>query len=175
MTPATPQIPGQPISTSTFYMWRVIIAIAHADDMVDDEERAYLTKIFANMDRVYGLTDEQKKTFAADIDSPTMQSIPELMSHINDPSVRGQVIYFGGLLAHADGVVTAQEDAILKKLRADQMSSLDMDAIRAHVKEAVADEMFKHDMKQQALRPHGTLSAILDSMMLRLGIDMMED
>jgi uncharacterized tellurite resistance protein B-like protein len=153
-------------------MWRVIIAIAHADGRVQEEERAYITRIVNNMDRVYGLTAEQKAAFAADLESP--QSIPDLMRYINDPAVRGQLIYFGGLLARADGVLDPREDEILKKLHADQLASLDMEQIRSDARKAVSDEMFRHDLSQQALRPRGGLVAVLDSLLLRLGIDILE-
>ncbi len=174
MAPACPQVTGDPVSTSTFYMWRVIIAIAHADGKVQDEERAYIQRIVANMDRAYGLTDEMKKTFQSDLDNPQMQNIPELMSHINDPATRGQVIYFGGLLARVDGNMDPREEEILAKLRADQMSSLDMNQIRAQVKEAVADEMFRHDLKKSELRPQHGITGALDHMLLRLGIDVLD-
>lgn len=174
MKPVRPQVSGKPVSTSTFYMWRVIIAIAHADGMLHEQERSYLTRIFANMDRVYGLTDEQRKTFAGDLASPRAQSIPDLMRYINDPAARGQVIYFGGLLARADGVMDPREDEILKKLHADQMASLDMDQIRADTKKAVADEMFRHDLKMSEIRPQRGLVAVLDSLLLRLGIDVLD-
>jgi tellurite resistance protein len=174
MAPTQPQVSGQPVSTSTFYMWRVIIAIAHADGLVQQEERDYITRIIANMDRAFGLTDEQRNTFKSDLDNPNMQDIGDLMRHINDPAVRGQVIYFGGLLARADGVLDPREDEILKKLHADQMASLDMDQIRTHAKAAVADEMFRHDLKISEIRPQSGLTAILDSLLLRMGIDILE-
>lgn len=173
MTPVQPeQKRGEPISTSTFYMWRVIIAIAHADGRVQDEERAYLKRIFANMDRVYGLTAEQKTAFESDLTTP--QSIPDMMRYINDPSCRGQLIYFGGLLARADGVLDPKEDEILKKLRADQLASLDMDRIRKDARDAVADQIFRHDIAMQEYRPQKGLCAVLDSLLLRLGIDLMD-
>jgi uncharacterized tellurite resistance protein B-like protein len=155
-----------------FYMWRVVIAIAHADGVVQDEERAYLTKIFANMDRVYGLTPEQKKAFAEDLEKP--QKIADLMPYINDPECRGQLIYFGGLLARADGVLDPREDDILKKLRADQLASLHMDEIRAHAKQVVADEMFRHDLAKAQLHPAGTFYSVLDHWLMRLGIDWLD-
>lgn len=155
-------------------MWRVIIAIAHADGMLHEQERAYLNRIIGNMDRVYGLTDEQRNTFAGDLASTKPQSIPDLMRYINDPAARGQVIYFGGLLARADGVMDPREDEILKKLHADQMASLDMDQIRADTKKAVADEMFRHDLKMSEIRPQRGLVAVLDSLLLRLGIDVLD-
>ncbi|MDE1153087.1 MAG: TerB family tellurite resistance protein [Micavibrio sp.] len=164
---------GQPISNSQFYMWRCVIALAHADGMVQQAERDYINRVIAGMDRKNGLTDEQKATFQRDLEVP--QSISDLLTHINEPQWRGQLIYFGGLLARADGTLDPREDEILKKLRADQLNSLDLDRIRADTKVAVQDEMFRHDLKMSELRPQGGLMAILDSLLLRLGIDILEN
>ncbi|MDI1228045.1 MAG: DUF533 domain-containing protein [bacterium] len=158
-----------PVGTSQFYMWRCVIALAHADGMVQQGERDYLSRVFGNM----SLTDEQRRIFHTDMSEP--QDIAQLLTHINEPEWRGQLVYFAGLLARADGVLDPQEDHILKKLRADQMSGLDMDQIRADVKKAVANEMFQHDLKMSTLRPQGGLSAIIDSLLLRLGIDILEN
>ena len=175
MTPAQPQLSGQPISNSTFYMWRCVIAVAHADGVVHDAERAYIKKIIANMDRVYGLTPEQKATFASDLDSSQSQSIPELLSHINEPACRGQLIYFGGLMARAGGVPDPREEDILKKLRIDQMASLNMAEINAHVKEAVNDEMFRHDLAMQEIHPQRGLFSVLDRFLSWQGISLTDN
>ena len=166
---------GQNISTSMFYMWRCVIAVAHAhaDGRVTDKERAYLNNVFVNMDRAYALTDEQKKTFADDIENP--KNVSDLLKYINDPSVRGQLIYFCGMLVHADDTVDPLEDAIIKKLHADQMASLDMDSIRKQVKTAVDSEMFQHDLVMSAIRPQHGLSAILDKFLLYCGYDLLEN
>lgn len=158
-----------PLGTGQFYMWRCVIALAHADGMVQQGERDYLSRIFGNMN----LSDEQRRIFHADM--AEAQDIAQLLTHINEPEWRGQLVYFAGLLARADGVLDPQEDHLLKKLRADQMSSLDMDQIRADVKKAVANEMFQHDLKMSTLRPQGGLAAIIDSLLLRLGIDILEN
>ncbi len=170
-----PRISGQPVSNSTFYMWRCIIAIAHADGLVQDEERTYIRRIIDNMDHLYGLTPEQKATLAADLDSPLSQNIPDLLSHINEPSARADLIYFGGLLARADGVLDPREDDILKKLRVDQMASVDMKQINDHVKEAVADENFREDIAEQEMHPQTGLSGVLDRLLSYLGIDVLEN
>ena len=151
-------------------MWRCVIAIAHADGLVQEEERAYIQKILDNLGRLYALTPEQKATFARELDAPKMQSISELLSHINDPATRADLIYFGGLLAYADGVLDPREEEILKKLRA----TTDMAQIHTHVKEAVADEMFRTDLARDAVRPQQGLCAILDRLLLRAGIDLLD-
>jgi len=162
---------GQNLSHDMFYMWRCVIALAHADGKVVPEERAYLDKVFSNMDRAYALTAEQKKTFADDLEAA--QDIWALLRHINNPAVRGQLIYFCGLLARADGHEHPSEESIIKKLRAEQMASIDMEAVRGHVKEAVADEMFRHDLSQSAIRPQHGISGIIDHFLQRLGIDIL--
>lgn len=172
MTHPTLNPQKEPIGHSQFYMWRCIIAIAHADGFMHDAERAYLNRIIANMDRTGGLSDEQKKTFAADIEEP--QNISDLLRHINDPQWRGQLIYFGGLLARADGELHPDEDFLLKKLHADHMATLDMDSIRAAASEAVKSDMFQHDLKISEIRPQKGLSAILDAFLLHLGIDLLD-
>lgn len=159
----------KPVGTSQFYMWRCVVAIAHADGMVQAEEREYLNRIFGRM----GLTADQRETFRQDIAAP--QDIAALLAHINEPEWRGQLIYFAGLLARADGVLAPSEDQLIKKLHAGQMASLDMDQIRADVKKAVGDEMFQHDLKMSEIRPQKGLSAIIDSLLLRLGIDILEN
>lgn len=172
MTHPTLNPQKEPIGHGQFYMWRCIIAIAHADGVMHEAEREYLNRIIANMDRTGGLTDEQKKTFAADMEEA--QDISELLRNINDPQWRGQLIYFGGLLARADGELHPDEDLLLKKLHADHMASLDMDSIRSAATAAVKNETFLHDLEMSEIRPQKGLSAILDAFLLHLGIDILD-
>ncbi len=176
---------GQNISPNMFYMWRCVIAVAHAhaDGRVNDKERAYFKDVFSNMDRAYALTDEQKKTFADDIENP--KNVWQLLPNINDSSVRAQLIYFCGMLAHAEGTVDPLEKAIINKLQTDQMSGTDMDSIHKQVNEAVNSEMFQHDLAMSQIRPQShkfslkaglPLEAILDDFLLRrFGYDILEN
>lgn len=172
MTHPTLNQAKEPIGHSQFYMWRCIIAIGHADGVMHEAERAYLNRIIGNMDRAGSLTEEQKKTFAEDMEKP--QNIAELLKHINDPQWRGQLLYFGGLLARADGELHPDEDMLLKKLHAEHMATLDMDSIRAAATAAVKNETFMHDLEMSELRPQKGLSAILDAFLLHLGIDLLD-
>ena len=166
---------GQNLSNNMFYMWRCIIAVAHnhADGRVTDKERAYFEDRFNSLDRAYALTDGQKKTFSDDLENP--QKVSELLTHINDPSVRGQLIYFCGLLVHVNPTPDPMEEAIVQKLHDDQMSSLDMNAIRKHVNEAVASEMFQHDLAMSQLHPQHGLMGVLDHFMSRMGFDISDN
>lgn len=161
----------EPITHSMFYMWRCVIAIAHADGHVSQAEKDYIARILGNIDRVHGLTAEQKSTFANDLE--VAQNIPDLLRQINDPVYRGQLTYFGGLLARADGELHPTEDTILKKLRADQLDSLDLEQIRAEAKKTVESETFQHDIKMDGLRPDSLVFRAFDALLLKFGIDIL--
>lgn len=163
---------GETVSTSMFYMWRCVICIAHADGMIHDKELSYLRRIFGNMDRAYGLTDEQKAIFEDDLENP--KQIRDLIRYINDPYFRSQLIYFGGLMAHVDGELHPTEDALLKKLHAEQLASLDMEQIRADVHQLVESEMFRHDLKIAQIWEGSKLLRAIDALLLYFGIDIRE-
>lgn len=134
MTTDTP-VPTAPLKTmneSLFNMWRCIVCIAHADGIIQPEERIYLENIFQNMQRVHGMTPTQKVTLLADLETP--QNLSGLLPKVTDPQYRGQLLYFGTLLAHADGVLTEDEERVLDMLRAQQMEDIDADNLREEIR-----------------------------------------
>lgn len=170
--------PDRPeISDSLFNMWRCVICMAHADGEVQAEERQYLENIFANLDRVYRLTPEQKKTFADDLNKA--QSISELLPKVTRPEDRGSLIYFGNLLVWADGVLSAEEEEILKKLQADQMKKIDVDKLRTEVEMNLKLERGQREQEMKSIhdeeRKKHPLFAALDSLLLRCGVDILGD
>ena len=68
--PPQPPAAIQAMNDSLFNMWRCVVCIAHADGIVQPEERTYLEKIFVNMQRVHGMTPTQKVTLMADLETP---------------------------------------------------------------------------------------------------------
>jgi uncharacterized membrane protein YebE (DUF533 family) len=123
---------AQVFSKSQFYMWRAVIAIAHADGEVQAEERAYLERILGNLDRVYGLSAEQKKTFAEDMEHPP--KIEDMVKQIDEPQYRGMLITLGETIVWADGVVTEDEEAVLRKLRAEFLPENDATRLKLEMK-----------------------------------------
>ena len=164
---------GEGVSHSLLHMWRAIIAIAHADGHMHDKEIAHFERVIANLKRAQGLTAEQEALLRADMATP--QKIGPMVANINDPAVRANLIYFGGILARVDGELHPDEDAILKKLHADQLEGLDLDSIRLQARESAAAQMEAHEAQMAALRPQGGLSGAIDAFLLYLGIDILRD
>lgn len=141
--PATPA-PIQAMNDSLYNMWRCVVCIAHADGIVQPEERTYLEKIFVNLQRVHGMTPTQKVTLMADLETP--QNLADLLPKVKEPQYRSQLLYFGTILAHADGVVTEDEERVLDMLRAQQMDEVDAGKLREEIRkdmEAHREELEK--------------------------------
>lgn len=115
-------------------MWRCIVAIAHADGKVHDKEREYLLGVFDNMQRVKGLTAEDRQVLERDME--VQQDPFELLQQIQSPNYRSQVLYFALYLAKVDGVIDPSEQDLIDRLHASVTSSIDP-ALRAQARQAL--------------------------------------
>lgn len=163
------------IHPSLYAMWRCVICIAHADGIIQPEERVYLEKIFANLDRVYGLTPTQKITLAGDLEIP--QNLADLLGKVTEAEYRGMLIHFGTILANADGIVTEDEEHILNMLHAQQMDSVDADKLREDIRRDMEAHRAELDADLAELRAdtrgRSPVLKSLDRMLKKLGIDML--
>ncbi|AGH97595.1 tellurite resistance TerB family protein [Micavibrio aeruginosavorus] len=113
---------GQDMSDSRFHMWRAIFAMAHADSVVTNEERAFMYKILTEEP----LSAIQRAQLERDISAP--QSIPDMFAKITDPDDRSQFFYFARMLVWTDGDFGAQEQKILLELNKAHVKMTDMDS-----------------------------------------------
>jgi uncharacterized tellurite resistance protein B-like protein len=164
------------LDDSLFNMWRCVIAIAHADGKVQDEERDYLTKIIANLDRVYGLSEEQRSAFAKDLAQPAQ--ISEFLPKVTNPAHRSQLIYFGENLVWADGELSAEEEAVVKMLRDAQMSAVDVEKLRSEVRRELVSHQTEYGAERQKARieaqKRNPMFGAFDRLLLKLGIDILD-
>jgi uncharacterized membrane protein YebE (DUF533 family) len=171
----SPAPAAEGINPSLYYMWRCVICIAHADGIVQPEERAYLEKIFANLDRVYGLTPTQKLTLAADLEIP--QNLADLLVKVTEPEYRGMLIHFGTLLANADGIVTEDEERLLSMLHAQQMDHIDAEKLREDIRRDMEEHRAELDAEVSAMRAEAygrsPMLRVLDRMLEKLGLDLL--
>ena len=167
------ELEKQKVGHSKFYMFRCLIAMAHADGVIADEERAYISAFTNRLD----FTEEQLNTIENDFDEA--QSVQDLMRHINDPVFRGQVPYFARLMAHKDGNLHPSEDEMLKKMHATAVEGLDLDALKAEAKKATAVDLAVHDIHVDTVgRPQKGGHVIpwfqwFDELLLKMGIDLL--
>ncbi|MFP4097986.1 MAG: DUF533 domain-containing protein [Alphaproteobacteria bacterium] len=164
----------QTVSKSKFYMLRCLVAMAHADNALHDDERAYIEGMMENLP----LSAEQKETLYADLETP--QSVASLYQNIEEPRFKGQLVYFARIMAHKDGVLDPSEDALLERMQKYALDETDLDAIKAQAREAVKADMLQHDIAMHRERPvkNGVNYAFfqwLDDGLRALGINFLHD
>lgn len=161
-------------SFGQYTMLRCLIALAHQDGVMDDQEVAYVTAMINRLN----MSEEWRQTLLADFDKP--QDIYALFAQINEPQMRANVLYFARILAYKDGVLSDSEDAVLKKLHAQTVDPAKLASIKSEVHAIVQKDLLLHDIHVQSIgRPQrGTHAfswfAWLDELLLKLGIDLLD-
>jgi tellurite resistance protein len=174
MTNPSAQPAKKPVSDSMFYMWRCIIVMAHADGVIHDKEQEFFDKVFANMGRVYALTQEHLDTFAADLKKA--QDIDTLLPYVKDVEFRSLLLYFSQVVAWIDGNLSQDESELLKKLHTAFGKAPETGEVMAKIRLDIADQMFKRksDLVQQKHLERNPLFYALDALLLRLGIELLD-
>lgn len=151
----------QGLSESRFYMWRAVVALAHADGRVTPEERELVESYLGALPA----TEKQKETLREDL--LYAQEVGDMFEKISEPEDRGEFFQFARIMNWADGDLDAQEDKIFEKVQSLQMGTLDQDALRAMVKEtrkAFSIERLKQDAVFEAeARESINLGRLLDA------------
>lgn len=130
------------ISESRFYMWRAVFAMAHADDVITDEERNFMMGVI----RDYDFSDFQKDILLNDIENK--QDIASMFSFITEQDDRTKFFYYARLLCWSDGDFDAQEQEILTRLKRSYIEDIDFEKLMEDVDLEIDEEdtyKLKHD------------------------------
>ncbi|MEZ0223452.1 MAG: TerB family tellurite resistance protein [Alphaproteobacteria bacterium] len=150
----TPVIIGQPLSDSGFHVWRCIVAVAHADGIVQDAELDHLKKIFAGMERDGLLNADQREVLGQDLVSP--QNISTLLKKVTSPADRVQLAYAAALMAQASGDLAPGEEDIIRKISAGTLGDAEVNQLLNDVRRALEDQATQEALaRAKAERPIG--------------------
>lgn len=98
------------LSASRFYMWRAVVAMAHADGIVTPHEVNFLHQQMKDVP----MSDGQLQMLAKDLTEP--QNIRVLFLQITDKQDKRDFFKLARVLSWADGDFDAQEKHILEYL-----------------------------------------------------------
>ncbi len=104
-------------------MWRALFAIAHADNIVTDEELAFMAAILEDVN----FTDEQIIILKDDIINP--KNIEEMFGLITKKEDKIEFFNFAHDMVWADGSFVSQEQEVMVRL------------LEGHVKETNVDDL----------------------------------
>lgn len=111
------------ITESRFYMWRALFAIAHADEVVSNEERRFMNKTLHD----YPFSAAQAQILEQDM--TVRQDVNILFGKITDPQDRSQFFDYARTLVWCDGDYGAKEQEILLRLKREHVQSADFDSM----------------------------------------------
>lgn len=123
------------VSDSRFHMWRAVVAMAHLDGKVVQEERDFLQHYIETVP----FTHEQKQTLRADIEKE--QSVTEMLKQVTEAEDQSQFFQFAKMMIWADHDLAPEESHKLEQLMDSQMEALDQPYLRKQM------ALFRHDME----------------------------
>lgn len=161
--------PAETLSDSAFSMFRCLICLVHADNVVKDHERLFLRTLLSYLKRTAHVTPEQIAQLQQDLQTP--QPIDALLPRVTVAKDRENLILFAGLLALADGEMHPQEEAVLRKIRehcatvpaAAATGGADLGHFADEVRRIVRQEAYSKALSTSGVSPRTSPPAVLDA------------
>ncbi|MCB1529907.1 MAG: TerB family tellurite resistance protein [Rhodospirillales bacterium] len=144
---------GEGLSNSRFYMWRAVVAMAHADGVVTPQEIHFLQDSVKDIE----MSEGQIQVLMADLGTP--QDIYMMFSQITDPRDKKDFFKFARVLSWSDGDFDAQEKHIvetLEKIHMDESSRLLLRESKMEIQEIPLEA----DQWTKTIRNKGILSLL---------------
>lgn len=117
----------QTITDSRFFMWRTLFAVAHADNIVTDEEIRFMSHILNDVD----FTDEQTEILKDDIITP--KNVELMFQGVTEQNDRIEFFDFARDLVWVDGDFGSEEQSVMIKLQQQHMQRLNVDDMMGNI------------------------------------------
>ncbi|MEZ5813782.1 MAG: hypothetical protein R3E13_03540 [Alphaproteobacteria bacterium] len=111
------------VNESQFYMWRTLFAVAHADNVVTDEEVRFMAEALEDI-----AFSEEQRTILND-DTKNAKDIEQMFFGISDVKDQAAFFKFARELVHIDGDYGAEEQAVMLKLKELHLRSANLDEL----------------------------------------------
>ena len=112
---------GGEITESQFNMWRTIFALAHADDIVTDEELRFMAEALEDIP----FSDVQRAILEGDAKDP--QSVETLFGRITDPVDQAEFFKIASQIVHIDGDFGEEEQEVMLRLKQLHLADVNID------------------------------------------------
>ena len=114
---------SKPVSNSEYYMWRTVVATAHADNKLTNEEIRFLAEKLEDI----SFTTEQNAQLVADIKKP--QDVVEMFKGITDVQDQARFFNVAREVVWIDGDYGEAEQTVMLKLKKAHVATVDIDAL----------------------------------------------
>lgn len=122
------------ITESQFYMWRTIFSLAHADDVVTDQEIRFMVEALEDIP----FSEEQRIALTGDIAEP--QNIEVMFGKISETKDQAAFFELARKIVWIDGDYGKEERDILLKLKELHVKSTNVDELVGTVELELEDD-----------------------------------
>lgn len=145
------------INESEFFMWRTLFSVAHADNIVTDEEIEFMAQILGDVN----FSDEQTKMLKDDIVNP--KDAHKMFNGVTDQNDRIQFFEFARDLVWVDGDFGSEEQSVMLHLYQKHLKETNVDELIGKTSLELEDEPCRQSDLSEC-KPHdGSLHAMLTS------------
>ena len=111
------------VNESAFYMWRTLFALAHADDVVTDEELRFMAEALEDIP----FSDAQREILNKDVSEP--QDIEAMFEQISNQADQAAFFKLAKALVHIDGDYGVEEQVVMLRLKEKHLQNVNVDAL----------------------------------------------
>ncbi len=122
------------VDKSQFYMWRTLFAVAHADNVVTDEEISFMAQILEDVD----FSDAQTQILKDDIINA--KNVEDMFAGITSENDRVKFFEFARDLVWVDGDFGSEEQTVMIKLYQTHMKDTNVDEMIGKISLQLEDD-----------------------------------
>jgi len=145
------------ITESKFNLWRALVSLVHADDVVTLQERDFFLERFQRM----GLSFEQRISLQEDLTQP--RDIRELLPQISEKHDRSALLYFARLLFWCDGDFAEEEKELFNYLQKEITGVVESSSMMLKVEQAVQQTVAPYEKKGTSSKADDLQLSVLNS------------
>lgn len=143
------------VNESEFYMWRTLFAVAHADNVVTEEEVTFMAGILDDVE----FTDEQTKILKDDI--VNAKSFTAMFTGITSPEDRINFFEFAREIVWVDGEFAPEEQSAMIELYKQHISGTTVDELIGKITLELEEDPGAEDLQPYPQKRSGVMNMIL--------------
>ena len=123
------------VTESQFFMWRAVFALAHADDVVTNEELRFMAETLEDIP----FSDAQKLVLQKD--AKEEQSVEVMFKRISDPLDQAEFFRIASRIAHIDGDFGEEEQEVMLRLKQLHLQNVDIEGLVGKIDLSFEDDL----------------------------------
>lgn len=143
------------VTNSQFYIWRTLFAVAHADNIVTDEEVKFMAHVMDEID----FSDEQSELLKDDLHNA--KNAEAMFVHITEQEDRELFFDLARDLVWVDGNFDEEEKSMMVRLHKMHIKDINVDTLVGNVSMELEEEPVEADVQPSPTQKKGSFFDVM--------------